>query len=520
MNSGFTITVPDSVEKTYLGDVPVIRGHFDKGKVNRYMSEVFTQEEIAAMKREGVDKRMVVGINPHYYALAVGGGLKLEDGTELVPDMPPSSAILALIMPRLGETMDMEGQQDPSNQMKYTPKELEGKLLHKYDEIVLAYSAFACSAHCRYCYRLDLFNRSTGKEWVRPEELRDYVIGYNKRLKENGGIDPKNGKKRYPVREILLSGGDPMVMSNAKLFKFLSAAAQSGVKTVRIGTKEIAFRPERFDDKLVGMLKTFNQQYPDVHVNFVVHFSHPDEFLVRDAKGNYIQGDHGYKWMKVSEDAVRRIASLPFASMENQSPMISRVNDNADALRILHEELRQHGVKPKYIFQCREIEGHRSFSVPLQEAWRIHNESQKGLSDTSRSRFVMSAEHGKTEVVSVINGPEDKAFKELPAKIRPLIKDRLKDGLVLMKVHRSPSDTDVLGDAIIARGNPKALWLTGYEDRILFDCRKKGLEQFAGFIDFLSSDASVTSSEPEQDHEVIPFPKGEGESEDAKVLTQ
>ena len=157
MLSSRSISVPGSIEKTYLGDVPVIRGHFDKEKVGRYMGEVFSSEEIDAMKKEGVDQRMVVGINPHYHALAVGGGLTLEDGTELLPDMPPSPAILALIMPRLGETMDMSGQQDPSNQMKYTPKELAGKLLHKYDEIVLAYSAFACSAHCRYCYRLDLF---------------------------------------------------------------------------------------------------------------------------------------------------------------------------------------------------------------------------------------------------------------------------------------------------------------------------------------------------------------------------
>ena len=202
---------------------------------------------------------------------------------------------------------------------------------------------------------------------MRPEELRDYVLAYNKRWKETGGVDPETGEKRFPVREILLSGGDPMVMSNGKLFKFLSAAAQAGVKTVRIGTKEIAFRPERFDDKLVGMLKTFHETYPDVHVNFVVHFTHPDEFLLRDAQGNYVETPHGYEWLKISEAAVRRLASLPFASMENQTPMISRVNDDVTALRILHEELRRKNVKPKYVFQCREIEGHRSFSVPLQE---------------------------------------------------------------------------------------------------------------------------------------------------------
>ena len=82
----------------------------------------------------------------------------------------------------------------------------------------------------------------------------------------------------------------------------------------------------------------------------------------------------------------------------------------------------------------------------------------------------------------MIEGPEDAMFAQLPRSVQPAISGRLKEGLVLFKVHRSPSDTDMLGDAIIARGNEEALWLTGYEDRILYDCRKSGLEKFAGLI--------------------------------------
>ena len=59
---------------------------------------------------------------------------------------------------------------------------------------------------------------------VRPEELRDYILRYNKKWKENGGVDPKTGEKRYPIREVLLSGGDPMVLTNAMLYRFMVAA--------------------------------------------------------------------------------------------------------------------------------------------------------------------------------------------------------------------------------------------------------------------------------------------------------
>ena len=180
--------------------------------------------------------------------------------------------------------------------------------------------------------RLDLFNKDTGKQNVRPEELRDYISGYNKKLEDNGGIDPKTGEKRYPIRELLLSGGDPMVLPNAFLYRFLVAAGQAGVHTLRIGSKEWAFRPERFDEALAETLRIVNEQFPHMHINMVSHLTHPDEFLVRDENGNYISNENGggYKWMNASREAVQRMLSLPFLSIENQTPIISQVNDDEE----------------------------------------------------------------------------------------------------------------------------------------------------------------------------------------------
>jgi L-lysine 2,3-aminomutase len=412
--------------------------------------------------------------------------------------MPPSKAILALIMPRLNESIDLAGEADPSNQMKYAPDALSGKLLHKYDEIVLGYAAFACSAHCRYCYRLDLFNRTTGKGWIRPEQLRDYVRDYNQKLAMEGGIDPKSGRRRFPIREVLLSGGDPMVMSNAKLYCYLEASGQAGVKMVRIGTKEIAFRPQRFDQELVKTLGLFHERYPEVHVNIVSHFSHPDEFLERDEDGNYIEGNHGYKWLRPVEQAVRRLLSLDYVSIENQTPMIDRVNDNPEALHILHEELRQAGIRSKYIFQCREIQGHRAFSVPLERAWQIHNEAMKGLSDAARSRFVMSAEHGKTEIIGLTETTDEENH---PPKTNTAWSP-LKRGIIVFRCHRSPSNSDLQGGLIMAVRNPDALWLSGYEDRILYDCRPGGVNKLGVLADqWLAGVMAAAAKEEERPSE-------------------
>ena len=495
-----------AIPTTDLDKFPITRGRFDTKKVEMMLQKIYSPSEVEEMKAAGVDKRMVFGINPHYLALALGGGLNDEvTGEEVLPDMPASTAILALVMPRLGESFDISGEKDPSNQNRYAGA-LSGKLLHKYDEIVLAYSALACSAHCRYCYRLDLFNGSTGKSLVKADELRAYVSEYNSALKEislrtgqeyNGPTyvsmedlekypllmqrasfeyDIAENEKHvfYPVNEVLLSGGDPMVLTNHKLYEYMAAAAAADVSIVRIGTKEMAFRPERFDAGFADTLRMFHENYPNVHVNIVVHFSHPDEFLERTVGGRYIRQNNGYKWLKTVEAAVNRMTSLSFVSLENQTPMIDKVNNNAQALHLLHQELRRKNVKPKYIFQCREIEGHKAFAVPVEEAWRIYTESQKGVSDTARSRFAMSSEWGKMEIISVVDGVPTEVAANLPETV----KGALKDGFIVFKIHRSPYSAETQSDIVIARRNPQALWLSGYEDRIIYDGRKQGKERF------------------------------------------
>jgi len=163
------------VPKRGMKHVGPVCGCFTLERVAGLLQEIYEPDEYARMKEGGVDKRMMFGTNAHYQALVMGEELIDQDGDVLVPKMPPSLPIAALILPRLEETFSLEGAKDPSNQMNFTPgsNSLHGKLLHKYDEIVLGYASPTCSAHCRYCYRLDLLNKDTGKISVRPDELRD-----------------------------------------------------------------------------------------------------------------------------------------------------------------------------------------------------------------------------------------------------------------------------------------------------------------------------------------------------------
>lgn len=413
----------------------------DIERYRRYLEEggaaVYSEAELDELVAAGVSDRLPPRATGYYLELA-----------------RKSEAVRNLIKARPEETEDLSGEADPSNQLKYSP--VPG-LLHKY-ELVLLYVVRACSSWCRYCYRSDFLTGKTEKDTASIHEIADYMKGHNAKAEAGETDKPR-------IREALLSGGDPMVLSNRNLFDYMNGLAEAGVEIIRIGTKEMAFYPKRFDQNFLDMLDLFHELHPDVLVSFMVHFTHPDEFLVPDGRGGWEKGATGYKRNPLVRKAIRDLRSRPFVTLENQTPIIDGVNDSAHALRVMQQELKKLGVNNHYFFQCREIEGHRAFALPVETAWALHNESQANLSGIERSRFALSTEAGKMEMVSVIEGhPSARALGG------PL-GEALAEGLVVFRLHRSPHN-DRQGDIVIARRNPDALWITGYEDRILYDGRK------------------------------------------------
>jgi hypothetical protein len=179
------------------------------------------------------------------------------------------------------------------------------------------------------------------------------------------------------------------------------------------------------------------------------------------------------------EGAIKNLKSRYFITLENQTPIIDSVNDDAVSLRRLQIELKRLGINNHYFFQCREIEGHKIFAVPVETAWAIHRDSQKGLSGIEKSRFVMSTEDGKLEVVTVIDKPDFEALGvDLPDATKAIIESIFGDGLIVMKAHRVPT-TEWQGDLVVARRNPNALWISDYEDRIIYDGRKEGDDKWS-----------------------------------------
>tara|TARA_B110000967_G_C18899177_1_gene573262 strand:- start:1863 stop:3293 length:1431 start_codon:yes stop_codon:yes gene_type:complete len=449
---------PSDKEATYLAKVQngkyerdVITGlkKFMDGTIPQDMLGFYSQEELDAVKAlDGTDRdvqaRMPVKITRHYFEQAKN-----------------SVAIQTLVKASPKETYDLDGAEDPGKQMSYSP--VEG-LIHKY-ELGLIYVAATCSAHCRFCYREELIakkevTREDGtvapKGLAQIKDIVEYITEHNRLVGENGGRHPETNRER--LREILMSGGDPMVLGNKNIAQWLAALAQAGIENIRIGTKELAFHPKRFDDTFFAMLDEFHKAFPRVNLRMMVHFNHPDEVLLKGPDGEFINDPSGgLTWHPDSLAAVQAFGKRAWINMDNQSPIIAGINDDPDALRILQREMKRNGIENHYFFCGRDIVGHKAFNVPIERAWEILNESQKGLSGVeAHARLSITHYKGKTEVAAVTNEPV------------PGVKGG-ENGVVILKLLRGAADASDRAKVTIVGRNPEAIWFSGYDDRVIVD---------------------------------------------------
>ena len=458
--------VPTDREQAFLDSVESPKYHRDnvnglfpffQDKVPEDMAGFYTSTEIDALRvlkdtDRDVEKRMPVKLTRHYFEIAKNS-LPIQHIVKATPE----------------ETEDLAGAEDPGYQMDYSP--VEG-LLHKY-EMGLMYVVSTCSAHCRFCYREELIGRKdierqdgtvAKKGMAKISEITEYIRSHNEQVEANGGLHPESGREK--LREILLSGGDPMVLANSKIAAWLSALAEAGIESIRIGTKEMAFFPQRFDDAFLSMLDLFHETYPKVGLRLVLHFNHPDEFLAKDDEGNYIKDEIGIlQWIPETEKAMKGLVSRGWISVENQSPIIKKINDDSDALRIMQRALKRVGAENHYFFCGRDIVAHRAFNVPIETAWKILNDSQKGLSGVeTHAKLSITHYRGKTEVSAVTNEP-------IPGLAGS------EHGVVIFKLLRNAADARHRGKVCIVGRNPDAIWFNDYEDRVLFD--EAGLFDYA-----------------------------------------
>ena len=226
-------------------------------------------------------------------------------------------------------------------------------LVHRYPDRVLMLVTTQCASYCRYCTRSRIVGDPSATFSRAEFELQ---LEYLRRTPQ--------------VRDVLLSGGDPLVLAPKILDEILSRLREiPHIEIVRIGSRVPVFLPMRVTDELCDMLQKYHPLWMNIHVN------HPNEITAELAQAC---------------DKLTR-AGIPLG---NQAVLLAGVNDNVHIQRQLVQELVRIRVRPYYLYQCDLVEGAGHFRTPVAKGIEIMEGLRGHTSGYAVHQFIVDAPGG------------------------------------------------------------------------------------------------------------------------------
>lgn len=300
--------------------------------------------ELSQEERSGVilsGTKLAMAITPHFFNL-----IDREN-----PDCP----IRRQVIPRVEETLYSPYEMaDPCGEDAHMP--VPG-LVHRYPDRVLFLVTDRCASYCRYC------TRSRVVSGVGEQELEtDYEAAF------------RYLETHPEVRDVLLSGGDPLLFSDGKLEKILQRLrAIPHLEFLRIGSRVPIFLPQRITPELCAMLRKYHPLFMSVHVN------HPRELTTE---------------VKV---ALERLADSGIP-LGNQSVLLRGVNDDPGIMKVLVHKLLMCRVRPYYLYQLDLIQGSSHLEVPVREGVEIIEALRGHTTGYAVPQYVIDAPGGGGKV--------------------------------------------------------------------------------------------------------------------------
>jgi lysine 2,3-aminomutase len=277
----------------------------------RFIPKLCEEEQKALYQ---TDIRLPLGITPYYMSL--------------ISSADPLQALRRTVIPVYQELIKNPGEaDDPLGEEAQSP--VPG-LIHRYPDRVLLLATGFCSTYCRYCTR----SRMVGHGALYPTRSRfERAFAYI--------------ESRPEIRDVLLSGGDPLMLGDNRLEWILYRLRRiSHVEIIRIGTKVPAVLPQRITPQLVKMLRRYHPLWMSLH------FIHPDECTPEAQRGCSLLADAG----------------IPLGS---QTVLLKGINDRVETMRILMQRLMKMRVRPYYLYQCDPISGSAQFRTPVETGLEI-----------------------------------------------------------------------------------------------------------------------------------------------------
>ena len=307
---------PDSSQSIYDG---LIKFDADLGEINR------------------VKRKYPMKITPYYLSL-----ISEKD-----------DPIWRQCVPVREELEDTYNVDDPLKEEDHSPVPY---LVHKYPDRVLLLISSKCAMYCRFCTR----KRKVGRIRQVPMEDIYRAIEYIKEHKE--------------VRDVIVSGGDPLMRSDGEIEEIISKLRRiPHVEIIRIGTRMPCVKPSRITKRLANMLKKYHPLYMNIH------FNHPSEITEQSKKACAILADAG----------------IPLGS---QTVLLKGVNDSPDVMKDLMQKLLKIRVKPYYIYECDLVKGVNHFRTPLDTGIEIMKHIQGFTSGMGLAHFVIDGPGGKIPI--------------------------------------------------------------------------------------------------------------------------
>lgn len=227
-------------------------------------------------------------------------------------------------------------------------------LIHRYADRCLILATNVCAVYCRHCNRKRLWQKSSN------EGIQTFLEPWLSYIRQ-----------RREIREVIVSGGDPLTLDDQAVEKILSSLrAIAHVEIIRIGTRAPVVMPMRITRALCRIMK----KYRPLWLN--TQFNHPREITPASARACEMLLEAG----------------IP---VSNQSVLLGGVNDSCETMRELLYGLQRIGVRPYYLFQCESVQGAEHFRVDVRQGLEIMEQLWRNLSGLCLPRYVWDLPGGK-----------------------------------------------------------------------------------------------------------------------------
>jgi lysine 2,3-aminomutase len=311
------------------------------GSVEELSRELpLTPSELAGARRAEA-KGLPLRVTPYYLSL--------------VDPSDPACPIRRQCVPDAREADEAPGDlADPLGEVAH---EVAPHLVQRYPDRALLLATDRCAVYCRFCTRSRMVGGGEGS--VSLDALGPAL----------------SWLRAHPeVRDVIVSGGDPLAMATDKLARLVAALrAIESVETIRVATRVPVTLPMRIDRELLSALRPYHPLW------VMTHFNHPREVT------------------RESAEACARLADSGFPVM-NQTVLLAGINDQADVLEALFRALVRCRVRPYYLLQADPVRGTAHLRTPLERGIEIMDRLQGRLSGIALPKLICDTPEGRGKV--------------------------------------------------------------------------------------------------------------------------